>query len=128
MSHRFHIPPGISADEWDRLSPFGRMLVEAGMYHDTFELLPLQLYVEHLISKVDLKDLRHPGHAHNKDDLPRMELKMFLQFLRWNARSEYARRVCAVAEVWRMELSLDEDGASLFMEQERREREAAKIS
>lgn len=126
MPHRFHIPPGIDPEEWNRLSPFGRMLVEAGVYHDTKELLPKQLYVEHLISKVDPNDLRHPGHLHEKGDLARVELKNFLQFLQWNARSEYARRVCAVAEGRRMQLSLVEDGASLWMDQERRERETTK--
>ncbi|HEX5774672.1 MAG TPA: hypothetical protein VFY28_01780 [Candidatus Paceibacterota bacterium] len=114
MSSRFFIPPGISAKEWEELTPLARVLVESGMYLHAEELLPRQLYVEHLLSKVDPKDYRDPRTPHEGSDLPRMQLKLFLQFLENCSSGAYARRVLAVAEACGMRLCIIEDGASLY--------------
>lgn len=125
MTHRQFLPPGIQSEEWDQLSPIARVLVEAGMYLTAAELLPRQLYIEHLLSKVDPEDNRRAVDLHGDREVPRMQLKLFLQFLQRSTALAYTRRVIAVAEARSMQLSLDEDDASLYLQglsdEERRE-------
>lgn len=124
MSHREFLPPGFNPVTWDSLSLYGRLLVEAGIYDSSVRLNTRRLYAEHLIAEVDPSDLREPGTRDAGANLPRLALKLFLQFLKQTAVSAYARRVCAAAEGCGMDLSVVEDSASLYFEQERRKGEA----
>lgn len=121
-----HKPPAlalaIGPEMWDPTSPLGRVLIEAGTYLAS-KSIPAELYVEEVISGINPDDNRPPGWTPVTHGISRMDLKVFLQFLRsFSSVSPYAKRVTDYAERARMQLMLDEDGASLFMDGRRRQR------
>ncbi len=112
----------IGPEMWDPTSPLGRILIEAGTYLAS-ETLPTELYIEEVISGINPDDNRPPGWTPVTQGISRMDLKIFLQFLRsFSSVSPYAKRVTEYAERARMQLMLVEDGASLFMDERRRQR------